>query len=137
MRGLALIAVAATALAPFAFDAAEAGRRPGRVVFETYSPVGINFLVLDFANPGVSLANVELEPKAGERTVSVELSDESGYVVRGSIAQGRKTIATFCGKTYYPIVIDPKQPVRVHVFTGTCGSSVGIASEGGVTATFR
>ena len=138
MRRLsAVVLVVAASLAAFASDAAPAEKRRPRVVFAPYDTVGVNLLSVDLGEPGVSHASIELEPLPGERTLFVELRDDSGYPVRGEVSQDRKGIGAFCGHTPQPLAIDSRKIVVLTVYSGTCGDSLGIATRGGATATFR
>lgn len=136
-RARAAVLVAAAVVAAAGPGAAHAGRPRPRKVVEAYTTFGVNILSVDLGEPGVSHVSVELEPLPGERKVSLELRDESGYRVRGRVSQDREPVGTFCGQTPKPLSIAPKKTVLVQVFSGACGSSWGLATEGTVTATFE
>ena len=91
----------------------------------------------------VTSTHREKNPRPPEKTVSLVVEDGTGFPVRGQIYQQDdgssrlQWVATFCGKTDEPVAIDSRKPVLVHVFSGLCGDSLGVATTGTVTATFR
>ena len=141
MRRLLIVGLAGSVISITAAGVQAASPR-GRVVTETYAPNPYHKISLDYGgDPGVSIATVELEARAGEGVVSVSLTDDSGYPVKGAVSQvdalGRsRRIAAFCGETPAPVPIDAAKPVIVNAYSGTCSGELGAATEGTVTATF-
>lgn len=150
MKRLMVLMVAGAVVAGGAAEAVGAkdpasfagGKSRARVVTEAYTPAEIGTWIITPTDPGVSVASAEILAQPHEKTVSIVVKDDAGSPVRGGIYQRdnsarQRWVATFCGKTDGPVTIDPSKPVVVQVFSGLCGDSVGVATKGTVTATFR
>ncbi|MDQ3957140.1 MAG: hypothetical protein M3273_02340 [Actinomycetota bacterium] len=106
------------------------GTEPGPSPFWIGSPVG-------------NITAVEFPLGAGERYVSVELADDSGLPVVGTIGadldgtpQTLETVATFCSATPEPVELPPVAAIRVVAKSGMCDGEPGVATSGTITATF-
>jgi hypothetical protein len=139
MRRLLIVGLAGFVLA-ISTGGVKAARPAGRVVTESYAPNPYHKISIDYGDPGVSIASVELAARPRERSVSVTLVDDSGFPVRGGIMQGvpgsTTRLASFCGETAAPVGIDPSMPVIIDVFSGHCSGKVAAATEGTATVTF-
>jgi hypothetical protein len=94
-----------------------------------------NFAVLDTL--WVQLGSApEARPLAGEQTVSVSLTDDTGKPVSGVVHQGKYTLGEFCGATEQPLHLMNRKPVHVHVFLGDGCSGGSLPTKGTVTFTF-
>jgi len=73
----------------------------------------------------------------GERTVSVEIRDESGVPVRGRIILRGKRDVFFCGATKRPVALPANQgEVPVSLGIEGCGGQPSVPTRGVITATF-
>ena len=109
-----------------------------RVVTANYAPASDGGLIIFRLGtaPGVSLTQVPFTPTAKERKVSIAITDDSGQPVRASLAQSESELSDFCGKTDAPVMIAPGVEIQLKLFSGTCGSGVGVMTQGKITATF-
>ncbi len=108
----------------------------GRTVVESYSPARLSTWRINFLTPAVSLSEIPLHSRAGETSISVELEDESGTRVRGSIQQEGMPARDFCGETKEPVEIVPQEVFYVVVYSGPCEGSPALATAGTATVTF-
>ena len=138
-RILVLFLVLGIAVGSLATASAAKKKKPKpRVVMADYGPDPTGSLIrVDLGTPGTSIAQVPFTPTATERKVSVALADDSGQPVRGRVRQDDSDISGyFCGKTSAPVRIAAGAEILVELFSGTCGSGAGVATEGTITATF-
>lgn len=108
-----------------------------RTVVESYSPAKFSPLRINVLGPWVSLSEVSLYAREGETSITVELDDESGTRVRGSIQQAGMPARDFCGATPKPFEIVPAKELYLIVYSGPCDGSVAIATAGTATVTFH
>lgn len=102
---------------------------------KAYSVVGNATFGIDDPMPIVRSAEVYFLP-AGRRFVSLEARDASGLPVGAKIVQDDVRSDLFCGKTDRPLIVNPKVPFKVLLFSGACAGGASVVTEGTVTATF-
>src|SRR5687767_11231527 len=79
---------------------------------------------------------------SGAKTVSIEITDESGQPVAGHIhvdghGDGKKVKSyDICAQTATPLALEPHSVIEVLVVSGTCDAGVGMATSGTVTFTY-
>ena len=90
-----------------------------------------------------AIGGVEFPTSPGEKFVSIEIKDNLGMPVSGSVGQdpegdGQVATTPFCGKTDEPLPIQGGLAVTVFVFVGPCTSPPGpaMATQGTVVGTF-
>lgn len=139
MRRLFIVGLAGCVISMTA-GGVEAAKPRNRVVTEDYTPNPYHKISLQYGDPGVSIASIEVAGLPGEGAVSVALVDDNGFPVRGGIAQGEPGstthLASFCGETAAPVAIDPAMPVVIDVYSGHCAGTAAVATEGTATVTF-
>jgi hypothetical protein len=75
--------------------------------------------------------------RSGERTVAVEVRDESGIPVRGRIILRGKPDVYFCGATKDPVTVPARQhEVPVSLGVEGCGGQPSVPTHGVIAATF-
>lgn len=117
-------------------EAATPRKGTARVVRETYAPNPYETIVVDYADPGLSVTTVDFTPRSGEDRVMVTLSDDSGDPVRGTVYQRGVTNERFCGQTDEPVAVSPSAELTIEVFAGPCGGSTSVPTEGTVEVKF-
>lgn len=111
-----------------------------RVVEKSYEPV--YFIPNGTAGSIYSSNGVRFTPKAGERFVSVTITDNTGLPVPARLEQDTNGDDEpdikhgFCGATDSPVEIVPNAKVVVWMIDGTCGDAAGGWTTGAMTATF-
>jgi hypothetical protein len=77
------------------------------------------------------------ELRQGERTVSIEVSDESGVPVRGRIVLRGRPDVFFCGATKAPVALPARQgEVPISLGIEGCGGQPAVPTRGVIAATF-
>jgi hypothetical protein len=139
MRRTAAVIVGGAVLSAFLLAGGASGAtRVSRRVFERYSPTQLSSpLRINGLDPGVSLSDVRFKPRAGEIAVDVEIEDDSETPVYGRVEQAGRDSTRFCGATDEPVEVTPGEPFVVIVYSGPCGASAGVATEGSVEVTFH
>ena len=137
--------LAAMLVAPMEAGAAKKKKAKPRVYESTYTcPCGIQVGGVGPAwRLGSGEGGFEVPVLASEKTMSLELTDDSGTPVYFEIAQdvdGDGTIyehaaGSGCGKTSEPVPLAPGAPVIVFVQSGTCDVGAGMATGGTFKAT--
>jgi hypothetical protein len=75
--------------------------------------------------------------RPGERTVSVDVRDESGVPVKGRIILRGKPDVFFCRATKGPVTLPPtQQEVAVSLGVEGCGGQPSVPTRGVIAATF-
>ena len=85
----------------------------------------------------------EVPVLAGEKKISLKLTDDSGLPVYFEITQDVDGDGTFyehsagsgCGKTDGPVTLEPSAPIVVFISSGQCGTGAGLATGGTFSAT--
>lgn len=133
--------IATLAILILGLSAAVGQAAPGqRVVEKNYEPV--YFIPNGTAGSIYSSNGVRFRPKAGERFVSVSITDNTGLPVPARIEQDidgddkADIKLTFCGATEAPVEIVPDARVVVWMIDGTCDDTAGGWTTGVMTATF-
>ena len=122
-------------------EASAAKKKAKPRVFEgTYTcPCGINVAGQGPAwRLGSGEGGFQVPVLSNEKSISVELTDDSGTPVYFEITQdvdGDGTLyehaaGSGCGKTEEPVALEPGAPVVVFVQSGTCGTGAGLATGG-------
>ena len=111
-----------------------------RVVEKNYDPV--YFIPNGTAGSIYHSNGVRFRPKAGERFVSVTITDSTGTTVPARIEQDldgdreADLMHEFCGSTDSPVEIVPNAQVVVWMTDGSCDGTAGAWTSGVMTATF-
>lgn len=135
MTGLRRFTPLLPALALVALSALPAaGARSARTEMVTYDS-GSGIHVMDYVWFEFSGAP-EAQPLAGERTVSIEITDESGRPVAGVVHQGDAELGEVCGRTETPLRLVSRKWVHVHIYGGPGCDGVSVPTTGTVTFTF-
>ena len=138
--------LAAMVVAPVEAGAAKKKKAPKPRVYEsTYTcPCGVQVLGNGPAwRLGSGEGGFEVPVLANEKSMSLELTDDSGTPVYFEIAQDVDGDGTLyehaagagCGKTSEPVPLEAGAPVVVFVQSGTCDTGGGIATGGTFKAT--
>ena len=126
-------------------EAVAAKKKKPRVFEGTYTcPCGFQVAGLGPAwRLGSGEGGFEVPVMAGESTINLEITDDSGTPVFFQITQDvdgdgtlyEHDVASGCGKTEEPGVLEPGAPIVVFVQSGQCGTGAGVATGGAFTAT--
>ena len=126
-------------------EAVAAKKKKPRVFEGTYTcPCGFQ---VAGQGPGWRLGSGEggfqIPVMAGESTIGLEITDDSGLPVYFSITQDvdgdgtiyEHTVVEGCGKTKEPGTLEKGAPITVFVYSGTCDTGVAVATGGTFKAT--
>lgn len=99
-------------------------------------------IMMTFGDSGahISLATSENVPvEDDERSVSVEIADDSGEPVVGLVHQGKAELGFYCGEGTERFPLANRRPVHVHMLTGFSAECMtgSNPSEGTITLTFH
>lgn len=135
MKGLRRFTPLVLALALVALAVAPAaGARSPRTEMVTYDS-GSGIHVMDYV--WFEFAGTpEAQPLAGERTVAIEITDESGRAVAGVVHQGDAELGEICGRTEMPLRLVSRKWVHVHIYGGPAPDCDGVSAPTTGTVTF-
>ena len=133
MNRLRKIAILASALIVVALAPAGGAESERREMVPYDSGSGIHLMDVVW----VEVAGVpESRPLAGEKKVSIEITDESGRPVAGVVHQGGADLGEICGQTEAPLRLVSRKSVHVHIYSGPGCEGVSAPTSGTVTFTF-
>ena len=78
----------------------------------------------------------EARPVAGERKVSIEITDDSGRPVAAEVHQGDAELGIVCGQTEAPLTLVSRKPVHLHIYVGPGCADVSTPTQGTAEFTF-
>lgn len=138
-----IVAIAAACLFVASLIGPASGAPSDRKVTKQYTMAN-GMVVFDSAEAqwSVGTAWKIFRPEAGERFVSVSVSDEADQPVYGHIhlkpeADGKTKDVDFCNETTKPIRLGAAKKIDVAIFLGTCSDGTpSVVTEGTITATF-
>ncbi|HJR44902.1 MAG TPA: hypothetical protein VJ927_04800 [Actinomycetota bacterium] len=139
--GAALSAALAAAIFVLGATGTHAAESESRRVTREYIGPGSLEWDYPFGHGSWQSPGMKLKTRAGEKHISVAVSDEvhdevGGYIRQARSKNGPRVFHEFCGETDAPVRVAPRREVWIYVSTTPCGEALGLATRGEVTATF-